>query len=54
LLLAQSPFETWSLPIEALEQGTGPAISVVDLATLRCDLEQADVVDQLKATLDAA
>jgi len=54
LLLAHAPFETWSLPVESRETGTGPAVTVDDLEQLRHDLERTDVVELLRATLDAA
>ena len=54
LLLAQAPFETWSLPADECEHGTGPAISIAELEQLHADLERADVVELLRATLPAA
>jgi hypothetical protein len=54
LLLAQSPFETWTLPDDARERGTGPAITVAELDVLRAELARNDVVEVLRATLDAA
>jgi hypothetical protein len=54
LLLAQAEFETWSLPSAECEHGTGPAISIADLAELRADLNKTNVVELLRAMLDAA
>jgi len=54
LLLAHAPFETWSLTVDEREVGTGPAITVGDLEGLRHDLERSDVVELLRAALDAA
>jgi hypothetical protein len=52
LLVAQAPLEPWKLPASARERGTGATIVAADLDDLRADLEHADLVDVLRASLD--
>ncbi len=54
LLLAQAPIETWSLPADEREGGGAlPPVTLAHLVALRADLDRDDVVDALRATLDA-
>ena len=53
LLLAQAPFEAWSLPACAREGGDGNVVGNADLEQLRADLDRVDIVDALRAALDA-
>lgn len=52
LLLAQAPFEAWSLPACQREHGDGRVVSAADLEQLHADLARVDIVDALRASLD--
>ncbi|HEY3831375.1 MAG TPA: hypothetical protein VGO03_03730 [Acidimicrobiia bacterium] len=52
LLLAQAPFEAWSLSAREREHGDGNVVSVADLEQLRTDLDRTDIVEALRASLD--
>ena len=52
LLLAQAPFEAWSLPACERERGDGNVVGNADLEQLRADLDRVDIVDAFRAALD--